>query len=105
MLSIVTNCQIVSNDLELFITKFTEPQTIEEFESLELNTINSTINYLKVDWITNMTQSMKMCLRHVGKGWFDLSQQDYYIYHVMKLRRVMDLIKQRMQVIIAMYKF
>lgn len=98
MLLIVKECQKVSEDILFFSIDYPKPLTIEDFETQQSQTLHSVANYLKSDWVNNISDHMKTCLKHIGKGWFDLSQKDYYIYNVMKLKRLMDLIKQRMQV-------
>jgi len=71
---------------------------LSEFESQQQKETSIVINYLKETWLERITQSVKLCLRDVGKGWFDLGQKNHDVYNVMKLKRFMDLIVYRMQV-------
>lgn len=50
-------------------------------------TSSETIEYLKIDWLNSVVQNVKISLRDIGKGCFDLNQTTPYIYDVMKLKR------------------
>ncbi|KAJ8667913.1 hypothetical protein QAD02_009576, partial [Eretmocerus hayati] len=96
MLVIVEECHKVSN-MTLFTLKHGKPVTLQEFESQQLHVTHSVLTHLKERWIGNIMQAMRMCLRDIGKGWYDLKQKRHYVYDVMKLRRLIDLVKQWMQ--------
>jgi hypothetical protein len=95
---IVNECNRVSSQV-LFMLKYGKPVTIEEFETQQYHKIHSVVNYLKDNWIKNISHTIKMNFRDIGKGWFDFKQKNYEIYKVMKLKRLLGLIKQHMQVI------
>lgn len=94
---VTVECINVSN-MNLFVSNYGKSMHLLEFESQQQQETATTIKYLKETWLERITQSVKLCLRDIGKGWFDLGQKNHDIYDVMKLKRFMDLIVQRMQV-------
>lgn len=97
MVYIVDECLRVS-DMTLFSIKHGESLSLDDFEVQQLQATYEVINYLTDRWTKNISQAVKTCLEDIGKGWFDLTQKNYYIYDIMKLKRFIDVIKQRMQV-------
>ena len=71
---------------------------LPEFEDLQNQATTTIIKYLKERWLEKITQSVRMCLRDLGKGWFNLEQKDHEVYNVMKLKRLMNLTTLCMQV-------
>lgn len=59
-------------------------------------------NFLKEKWVENVVASMKLHLFHVGKGWFDLNVNDWGIYQMSKLYRLIELIKLRMEIAVRL---
>lgn len=82
----------------LFISNYGKSMTLEEFEQQQTQTMTTVIKYLKEPWLEKITQSVRMCLRDIGKGWFNLDQKYHDVYDVMKLNRFMTLTMLRMQV-------
>ncbi|XP_011146850.2 dynein heavy chain 1, axonemal-like, partial [Harpegnathos saltator] len=83
--------------MTLFVSNYGKSMPLLEFElhqNLETGTV---IKYLKESWLERITQSVRMCLRDLGKGWFNLEQRNHKIYDVMKLKKLMDVIVLRMQ--------
>lgn len=42
--------------------------------------------------------SIRSCLEHVSKGWFNMEESDFEVYQGSKLKKLMELIKFAMQV-------
>lgn len=97
MMSIASECDKASRSM-LFSLKFTKTVSLEEFEAQQLHASHSLVNYLRDRWLENICQAVRISLRDIGKGWFDLRQSHHDIYDVMKLNRFMQLVRQRMQV-------
>nr|CAD7442364.1 unnamed protein product [Timema bartmani] len=58
------------------------------------------MKFLRSTWLQIITQGMRMCLRDVGKGWFNINEKKWEIYKISKLQRLMELVKYHMQVIL-----
>lgn len=97
MQCIVVECIRVSN-MSLFVSYYGKSMPLSEFESLQNQETSTVIKYLKESWLERITQSVRLCLRDVGKEWFDLEQKNHDVYDEMKLKRFMDLAVHRMQV-------
>ncbi|CAL7945370.1 unnamed protein product [Xylocopa violacea] len=96
MVCIVAECMTVSS-MNLFGTSHGKQITLMEFEDLQSQATTTVIKYLKEPWLEKVTQSVRMCLRDLGKGWFNLQQKVHGVYDVMKLKRFMNLTTLRMQ--------
>ncbi|KMQ95378.1 dynein heavy chain axonemal [Lasius niger] len=96
MQCVATECIHVSN-MNLFIPNYGKSIYLSEFKSQQHQETGTVIKYLKETWVEKITQSVRLCLRDIGKGWFDLEQRRHDVYNVMKLKRFMDLIAYRMQ--------
>ncbi|OXU24749.1 hypothetical protein TSAR_002051 [Trichomalopsis sarcophagae] len=96
MLSIFDSCRQVS-EMSLFSLKSSRTLTLDEFFAQQLQTSHSIVNRLREQWIGDVTRTVRMYLRDIGKGWFDLRQRRSDVYDVMKLKRFMALVKHHMQ--------
>ncbi|XP_031787006.1 dynein heavy chain 1, axonemal isoform X2 [Nasonia vitripennis] len=96
MLSIFDSCRQVS-EMSLFSLKSSRALTLDEFFAQQLQTSHSIVTRLREQWIGDVTRTVRMCLRDIGKGWFDLRQRRSDVYDVMKLKRFMALVKHHMQ--------
>ena len=72
--------------------------TLNEFRAHQIQAMNTLIKYLKDPWLKKIIQSVRLCLRDVGKGWFNIEQKIHEVYDVMKLKRFMALATFLMQV-------
>lgn len=97
MVCIVAECIHVS-DMNLFTFSHGRQMKLEEFEESQIQSTLAIIKYLKEPWLDKITQSVRMCLRDIGKGWFNLRQKVHDVYDEMKLKRFMYLTTLRMQV-------
>lgn len=87
-----------AESMNLFATSYGKQIRLREFEDLQIQATITVIKYLKEPWLEKITQSIRMCLRDLGKGWFNLEQKDHNVYDIMKLKRFMNLTNLRMQV-------
>ena len=46
----------------------------------------------------NLRMSIRSCLEHVSKGWFNMEETSFEVYQGSKLKKLMELIKFAMQV-------
>ncbi|XP_014476414.1 PREDICTED: dynein heavy chain 1, axonemal [Dinoponera quadriceps] len=96
MQCVVAECIYVS-DMNLFASTYGKSMPLLEFESQQ-NLENGTVmKYLKELWLERITQSIRRCLRDLGKEWFDLDQKNREVYDAMKLKRFIDVAVLRMQ--------
>ncbi|XP_043666184.1 dynein axonemal heavy chain 1-like [Vespula pensylvanica] len=96
MRCVVYECAYVSG-MNLFVSNYGKSISLNEFETEQNQTTTIAMKYLKEPWLEKITQSVRIYLRDVGKGWFNLDQKFAEIYKVMKLKRLMDLIVFHMQ--------
>ncbi|XP_060831781.1 dynein axonemal heavy chain 1-like [Bombus pascuorum] len=96
MACVMAECVYVSS-MNLFAISYGKQIRLLEFEDLQTQAILTVIKYLKEPWLEKITQSVRMCLRDLGKGWFNLEQKNHGVYDVMKLKRFMNLTTLRMQ--------
>ncbi|KAK9309948.1 hypothetical protein QLX08_000576 [Tetragonisca angustula] len=96
MTCIMAECMLVSS-MNLFATSYGKQIKLSEFEDLQNQVTTTLIKYLKEPWLEKITQSVRMCLRDLGKGWFNLEQKYHEVYNVMKLKRLMNLTTLCMQ--------
>lgn len=97
MLLIADSCREVS-EMRLFSLRSSRALPLDEFVAQQLQTSHAIVNRLREQWIGNVTRIVRMCLRDIGKGWFDLQQRRSDVYDVMKLKRFMTLVRCHMQV-------
>lgn len=55
---------------------------------------------LKNNWLETLVFNIRMCIGDLGKGWFDINEKNFEVYEISKLKRFMELVKYRMQVLI-----
>lgn len=55
--------------------------------------------FLKDSWLTSLQTSIKTSLRDIGKGWFNLEEDNWEVYKLSKLSKLMELVRFSMQVI------
>ncbi|KAG7197921.1 hypothetical protein KM043_016158 [Ampulex compressa] len=97
MSCIVAECIRVSN-MNLFLPNYGKSMNLSHFEAEQTQMTMTILKYLREPWLEKVTQSVRMCLRDVGKGWFNLEQKFHEVYDIMKLKRFMDLTVLRMQI-------
>ncbi|KAK0162578.1 hypothetical protein PV327_006345 [Microctonus hyperodae] len=90
MSRVIESCETIIN-MSLFGINHGKSLKLNEFEEQQLQTSATLMKYLKQQWIERIVQSVRMCLRDIGKGCFNLNQKTSYIYDVIKLKRFMEL--------------
>ncbi|XP_076646459.1 dynein axonemal heavy chain 1 [Halictus rubicundus] len=96
MSCVVVECMYASG-LSLFASNVGKTMKLWEFEDMQYLAITTVVKNLKEPWLEKITHSVRLCLRDIGKGWFNLDQKVHDVYDVMKLHRFMNLATLRMQ--------
>jgi len=55
--------------------------------------------FLRDGWLNTLRTAIRSSLLDVGKGWFNMDERSWEVYHVSKLAKFMQLVKFAMQVI------
>ncbi|XP_021696704.1 dynein heavy chain 1, axonemal [Aedes aegypti] len=84
-------------ELSLFALDFKDPITLAEFKTINEAQLVKTMRYLKNNWIEKTTMKVHQNLLDAGRGWFDVAVDDWMIYQSIKLYRLIEQIKYRMQ--------
>jgi len=58
--------------------------------------------FLKDSWIGILRVGVRTSLRDVGRGWYNLQENDWEVYQVSKLKKLLEMIKFSMQVLDVM---
>ncbi|XP_044735428.1 dynein axonemal heavy chain 1-like [Chrysoperla carnea] len=93
---VVIECQKV-HAMSLFITGYGKYVSLSEFHSIQSRQANNIITYLRTLWLENITHGIRMSLRDVGKGWYNLNIKSWNVYEVSKMKRLLELTKFHMQ--------
>ncbi|PSN46069.1 hypothetical protein C0J52_02287, partial [Blattella germanica] len=96
MAMVVDECYKISI-MNLYTLNFGKFVPLDEFEVAQVQNTFNVIKHLKGPWLESITHDIRMCLRDVGKGWYDLSENKSEIYDVSKLCRMMKVTLHRMQ--------
>ncbi|XP_056381079.1 dynein axonemal heavy chain 1 isoform X2 [Hyla sarda] len=91
-----TECNKASS-MSLFHSTLTKCVRLEEFEQTQSQTFSQVQLFLKDSWVSTLKNAIRSSLRDVGKGWYDLSECNWEVYHMSKLRQLMELIKFNLQ--------
>ncbi|XP_063282706.1 dynein axonemal heavy chain 1 [Pelobates fuscus] len=89
-------CNKVST-MSLFHSTLTKCVRLEEFEQTQSQTFSQVQLFLKDSWVNTLKNAVRGSLRDVGKGWYDLSECNWKVYSMSKLRQLMELIKFNLQ--------
>lgn len=65
-------------------------------------TLSNMSNFLHEKWTEAVVQMVKTNLAGIGKGWFDLDVNDWGIFRMSKLCRLIELIKHRMELAVRL---
>ncbi|XP_053577059.1 dynein axonemal heavy chain 1 [Bombina bombina] len=91
-----TECNKVCS-MSLFHSTITKCVRLEEFEQTQSQAFSQVQLFLKDSWISTLKNVVRNSLREVGKGWYDLSECNWEVYNMSKLRQLMELIKFNLQ--------
>ncbi|XP_065078657.1 dynein axonemal heavy chain 1 [Ochlerotatus camptorhynchus] len=89
-------CEIVRR-MALFSLDSNSSMTMAEFRTMNEAQLKRTMRYLKNGWIENITMQVHGSLLESGRGWFDVTVDKWTMYQFMKLYRLIEQIKFRMQ--------
>ena len=76
----------------------TKTLRLDEFEQMQTQTCVQVQTYCRENWLNSLKQSVRFCLRDVGKGWFNMEEKNWKVYLKSKLRKLMELIRFMMEV-------
>lgn len=96
MYIIEQDCQEIQK-IQLFPIKPGKNQTFGEFIVSSRHIFTQSLNFLRDIWTRNTIKKIKGYLKRLGKGWFDLDINNWELYRMSKLSRLMLLIKMKMQ--------
>ncbi|EFC47930.1 hypothetical protein NAEGRDRAFT_78559 [Naegleria gruberi] len=71
--------------------------TLDEFEQIQIQAIDSIVSKLTGEWLGNLKQHIQDSLIHIEKGWLSVAGKTVQIYEMSKLKRFMNTIRFMMQ--------
>ncbi|GAX80571.1 hypothetical protein CEUSTIGMA_g8008.t1 [Chlamydomonas eustigma] len=81
----------------LFTTNHTKSLRLDEFEQGQIQNIDQIGNYLKDTWCTSLKAIVKSSFKDVGKGWYNLHENNMETYAFSKLKRLLSLVRFTME--------
>ncbi|KAL8563601.1 hypothetical protein ACOMHN_019339 [Nucella lapillus] len=90
-------CNKVSHQMSLFYVPTPKPMRLDDFEQSQSQVTGHVALYLKDSWIQTLRNSIRSCLLHVGRGWYNLREKQYHTYRMSQLCLVMETIRFMMQ--------
>lgn len=93
---VVMECAYVSEML-FFTTNLSKTASLLDFQHAQEIQSSNTVAYVKGQWIDKTSGSICMCLRSIGKGWFDISTNSWTGFLFSKQSRLYELVKYMMQ--------
>ncbi|CAK6435519.1 unnamed protein product [Pipistrellus nathusii] len=83
--------------MSLFHSSLSKYSRLEEFEQIQSQTFAQVQMFLKDSWISTLKVAMRSSLRDMSKGWYNLYENNWEVYLMSKLRKLMELIKYMLQ--------
>lgn len=96
MLNVASECQYIET-LFIFLNNFAKPLALNEFLKSQEKQSSNTCNYLKINWPSKISHGIITVLRALGKGWLDLSLDNWKVYEMCKISSFILQVKFRMQ--------
>lgn len=56
------------------------------------------VRHLQTQWRQHVTDNICLCLRDVGKGWYNLKERRWDMYLISKMHRLLNVTRLRMEV-------
>lgn len=84
------------NKMSLYNYTMTRSLSLKDFEDIQSTYLMNTMTSLKSYWLEVLSGKLILSIRNSGKGWFDLTVDNWNIYNVSKLFRLMELVKHLM---------
>eukprot|EP00899_Mesostigma_viride_P012150 jgi/Mesvir1/20936/Mv08007-RA.1 len=79
--------------MSLFNFACTKSLRLEEFEQMQMQASDQVANHLKESWVINLRNLVRNTFKDVGKGWFNLGEQNMETYAGSKLKKVLTMIR------------
>ncbi|KAL9652089.1 hypothetical protein ABK040_015890 [Willaertia magna] len=83
--------------LKIFHLPIKKTVTLDEFEQIQQQAIDSVVTKLTGEWLTNLKSYIQESLIHIEKGWLSVYGKTAQIYGMSKLKRFMNAIRFMMQ--------
>ena len=96
MRRVAAECQYIET-LFIFVCSFAKPLGLNEFLNAQQQQSTTVSTYLKLQWPTKVSFGIIKALRALGKGWLDISLNNYKVYQMCKISRFILQVKFRMQ--------
>ena len=90
-------CRTVSQ-MSLFSTECKKTVTLIEFCDAQNKIATETMHFLKYNWNSVIATEMQVIFSDIKKGWYNMYVTDWGIYKQSKLYRMIEMVKQQMQV-------
>ena len=91
-----TECSKVVK-MTLFNTYYTKSYRLEEFQQAQTQASDQVSNHLKESWIVTLKNAIRNTFKDVGKGWFNLHEQNQETYEASKLKRFLNMTRYMME--------
>ena len=78
--------------MSLFATTITKSVSDEEFSATQATALEEAVTYLKSNWTSTLKSAIRVSLKEVGKGWFNLQETVSEVYAMSKLRRFLKMV-------------
>ncbi|XP_065356420.1 dynein axonemal heavy chain 1 [Calliphora vicina] len=96
MLNVASECQYIET-LSIFMCNFAKPLPLADFLKSQQKQSTNISNYLKSSWPSKISNGIIIVLRALGKGWLDISLDNWKVYEMCKISRFILQVKFRMQ--------
>ncbi|XP_068151662.1 dynein axonemal heavy chain 1 [Drosophila tropicalis] len=96
MMGVAIECQYLET-LSIFTCSFSKSLALSDFLQSQEAHSDNTATFLKVYWPQQITTVITVALRALGKGWLDISFNDWTVYEMCKISRFILQVKFRMQ--------
>ena len=86
-------------DMHLFCTAVLKGKTIrlEDLQGMQTQTCSSIVSFLNDRWMASLKNGVANALQTVGKGWFNLNEENQDVYEVSKLKKFFNTVTFMMQ--------
>jgi len=100
---VITAIQKVRNqcnmllEQKLFVATHNKTVRIDEFETQQGVALSHCVGMLKDTWCPNLKSDIVQSLKGVGKGWFNLEEDNCQVYEYSKLKRFLTMVNVMME--------
>ncbi|XP_030556130.1 dynein heavy chain 1, axonemal [Drosophila novamexicana] len=96
MMGVAVECQHIET-LTIFVCNFNKPTALVDFLQSQEAHSDTVSTFLKVYWPEQLTTVITIVLRALGKGWLDISLNNWTVYQMCKIFPFIWQVKFRMQ--------